>query len=160
MPTFAFAQFVKPTRSSNAIARCLRTGRFTFASAAIELQRLPAGQVRREAEVFGQVADAGQGLFVSDRPAENRPLGPIRPDDGHHDLDQGALAGAVGAQQPEDLAGSDLHLNAAERFHAAAIRLGDVAKINGKIGHENSSVTFEQLLPLLDSPPMAMGGRY
>ena len=44
--------------------------------------------------------------------------------------------------------------------HAAAIRLGDVAKINGQIDHGNSSVTLEKLLPLLKSPPIAMVGRY
>jgi hypothetical protein len=53
-----------------------------------------------------------------------------------HDLDQRALAGAVGAQEPEDFAGPDLHLDAAEGFHPATIGFGDVAKINGEVDHE------------------------
>ena len=76
-----------------------------------EVERLPAGEVAREAVIFRQIADAGERRLVPDRLAEHRPLGVRRPHDGHHDLDQRALARAVGPEQAEDLAATDVHLD-------------------------------------------------
>ena len=71
-------------------------------------------------------------------------IGPIK---SRHHLDQGALAGAVGAQQGMDLAGTDVEIHAVER-HYARERLAQPANRNhGRLpvvgairAHESASV--------------------
>ncbi len=81
----------------------------------MEAQELAGGQPIVEAEVFGQEADARAGRAVAQRPAQERGLtggGGHQPE---QHLDRGRLAGAVGAQEAEDLTTRDLQGEAAYR---------------------------------------------
>ena len=85
--------------------------------------------------MFGQIADARERRFVAHVVPEHRAFGVARADDRHHDLDQRALAGAVGAEQAEDLAARDLHRHALECVHFALVGLANVAQIDCEVSH-------------------------
>ena len=57
----------------------------------------------------------------------------VRRDRAGQDLDERALAGAVGAHQRVDLAGSDRQRRVVERDHGA-VRLGDVGRLEQQVG--------------------------
>jgi hypothetical protein len=52
-------------------------------------------------------ADAGPGLRILARSAEQHHLAGVGPDQREQHLDHAGLAGAVGAEQPDDLAAAD-----------------------------------------------------
>ena len=87
-------------------------------------------QVRREAGVFRQVPDAPERGLVADRPTEDRAGGTRGVHHGHHDLDQRALAGPVGPEQAEHLAGVHLHVHATQGVHGPAKFFLDVMEID------------------------------
>jgi hypothetical protein len=81
-------------------------------------------QLRVQAAFLRQVAEAIQVIAVT-RFAEHAHLTGVGPDDIHQDPDEGALAGAVGPEQPEDLARPHVERHATER-QRLAVRLDDV----------------------------------
>ncbi len=99
-----------------------------------EFDDLPPGEITGEAVVLGEVTHAAQRRLVTDGLPEHRAGGAGGADDGHDDLDQGALAGAVGTEQSEDLTAADLHGDALEGVDAPLIALGDVAGRGGRHG--------------------------
>ena len=90
----------------------------------------------------GATGDRGRmdvpGLAVDEHGAR------IRPDRAREDLDEGALAGAVGAQQRVDLTPTDLDGRVAQRSDGA-VALGDAARVEQQVrgrglGHRASDV--------------------
>ncbi len=97
--------------------------------------------------MLGQVADPGERGLVADWLAEERSAGPSGPHHRHHDLDQRGLAGAVGAEQSEDLAAVHLHLDIPQRVDAAGIDLLDAVQVDRVLDfggtHENEKDTVK-----------------
>ncbi len=102
-----------------------------FGEGGEEFDDLPAGEISGEAVVFGEIADAGEGGFVADGAVENDAFGAGGTDDGDHDFDEGAFAGAVGAEKAEDFAAMDLHGDALEGVDAAAVYFYYVLEVDG-----------------------------
>ena len=125
----------RPCRRCRAVRRrALSAGAAVdLGEGAEEFDHLPAGQVAGEAVVFRKVADAAERRLVADGLAEHRAARRGRADDGHHDLDERALARAVGAEQAEDLAAADVHLDPREGVDAALVALGDVVEVDGEV---------------------------
>ena len=90
--------------------------------------------------ILRQIPDPRQRRLVADRLAQNRPFGARRPHDGHHDLHQRALAGAVGPEQAENLASPDVHLDPAQRMDPPAIDLLHAGEVDGQVGTAHSGV--------------------
>ena len=128
------AQSVMATRSSNSVARCRRTPRGHSAERPVELKQLAAGEVGRKAVVLGQVAGDREFLAVAQRSAQHRAHQVVRANHRHHDLDQGALARSVRAEQAEYLAAADLHVHPAQSPDLLAIGLAHVEQIDGQVG--------------------------
>jgi hypothetical protein len=95
--------------------------------------------------MLGQVAHAREGLLMTDRTTQYRPLGPGRAHDGHHDLYQRALACAVRSQKSKNLPGLHLHLNPAQSLYSALKCLGNISQINGQINHAISLLVPKHL---------------
>jgi hypothetical protein len=92
---------------------------------------LGGGGIGREAVVLGQVAHELADLrpLARDVQAHYR-CGPRRRvDEAQQDLEQGALAGAVGADQPDD-AGLHLEVQRVERGDVLAVALGEVSGLD------------------------------
>ena len=70
-----------------------------------------------------------------DRHAEDADLAAVRLDDAAHDLHQGRLAGAVVADEGDDLAAMDLHARAAQRLDVAEVLVDPVGLDDGRRGH-------------------------
>ena len=98
------------------------------------VEQLLGGQVVVEVRVLGQVADAAPDGDVADRPAEDLGVAAGRKHQLHQQLQRGRLAGAVGAEEAEDLAGLDLERQAIERAvrarapEADLVVLGEVVR--------------------------------
>jgi hypothetical protein len=73
----------------------------------VEVEQLVAGGPLLEAEVLGQVADPPAGGRLARRPAEDQGLAAAGPDQAEQDLHGRGLAGPVGPEEAEDLAGLD-----------------------------------------------------
>src|SRR4029079_14628519 len=69
-----------------------------------EIEQLLAGEVVVEVGALGQVAEAALGVEIRPRAAEEAHAASRREDQAHEHLDGGGLAGAVGSEEPEDLA--------------------------------------------------------
>jgi hypothetical protein len=91
---------------------------------------LSAGEIAGEAVVFGEVADLGESGFMTDGAAEEGAGGVGGADDGHHDFDEGAFAGAVGTEEAEDFTAVDGEGDAVERVDAAAVDFGDILQVD------------------------------
>ena len=95
------------------------------------VEHLAAGEIVGKAVVLGEIADPGQRRLVAHRHAEDGSLGMGCGYDRGQDLDEGALAGAVGAEEAEDLTAVDLQVDplqgadpaaaAKHLFHAADV---------------------------------------
>ena len=72
------------------------------------------GELRVEAALLGQVAEAIEVLAPA-RLAEDEDAARVGADDVHQDANQRALAGAVRAEQAEDLARLHVERHAAQR---------------------------------------------
>jgi hypothetical protein len=70
-------------------------------------------------EELGQVADAGTGGSVPERGAQDGAGTESRSDEAEEELDGGGLAGAVRAEQTEELASADLEVEAVQRRRPA-----------------------------------------
>ena len=79
------------------------------------LEQLLGRQVVVEVRILGQVADAALDGEIAERPAEQLRAARRREDELHQQLQRGGLAGAVGAEEAEDLARLDLERQAVER---------------------------------------------
>ena len=92
------------------------------------------GHVRRHAVVLGHVAHALAHLQAARGrvQAEDAHVAAGRLQQAQEDLDEGALAGAVGAHEPDD-AGLQLHGEVLQRGHAAGVDVREVAR--GDQGH-------------------------
>jgi hypothetical protein len=114
------------------------------------LPRRQAVQVALEDEVLATRrvrVDARLLADDPDRPADTLPLthdvmpshhcAPLaRSRERREDLHGGGLAGAVGAEQPEDRAARDLQVEAVERADVLPVRLGEASGFNCRI-HQN-----------------------
>ncbi|KPK44207.1 MAG: hypothetical protein AMK72_12285 [Planctomycetes bacterium SM23_25] len=80
--------------------------------ATVEIDRLLAGQKAVQIGLFGQVADALVDGRRSRRQAEDTGAAGRREDQTQQQFDGGALAGTVGAEQPEDLAPPERQIEA------------------------------------------------
>ena len=76
--------------------------------------------------IFRQIADAFPGMRFIHRHAEERGVASGGLNDAQQDLDERRLAGAVGAEQAEDLAGFNLEIDTVERLDGI---LGKSARI-------------------------------
>jgi len=86
---------------------------------AVEVEQAGAGVVVGEAVVFGQVTDAAADRGGAGRLVEHEGGAVGRPDDAEQHLDERGLAGAVLAQQAEDLAALDGQRDAPEGLDLA-----------------------------------------
>ena len=95
-------------------------------------QVLPHREVREEADVLEGPGDAGPQGDVGRAVGDLRPLEPDAPRGGREhpadEVDGGALAGAVGADEPEDLPLLHGHVEAVHRPHPAEV-LGEGAQL-------------------------------
>src|SRR5262245_34218132 len=62
----------------------------------------------RDPQIFGQVTDPLSAAAVAGRKVEQQRLASRLADDPQQDLDERGFAGAVGSQEPKDLAAADL----------------------------------------------------
>src|SRR5438105_6659376 len=106
-------------------------------------QRLPRGQVVRDLVPLGEIPDAAPALGIGDRePADARAAGG-RGGQAEEDFDRRRLAGAVRAEQAEELAGTDRDIDPVERHDAPAKR---GAVFLSKPAHFNYCVVHDQAL--------------
>ena len=103
-----------------------RVRRSTPQRAREEFERLAAGEIAREAVVLGQISNLRQGGLVADGVAEDCAGGGRGSDDGHHDFDQCAFAGAVGTEKAEDLATTHGEGNVGKGMNAPTVGLAGV----------------------------------
>src|SRR5262249_30141685 len=90
------------------------TGRVAEEAGEVD-EELLRGQVVVEVRVLRQVTDAPLDGNVAERPAEDLAAARGRKHQLHQQLQRRRLAGAVGAEKAEDLAGRDLQRQAIER---------------------------------------------
>ena len=83
--------------------------------------------------MLGQIADAGQRRLGAHRVIEHDAIDGGGADDRHHDFDEGRFARTVGAQEAEDFAAADLHVDAVEGLDGAFVDFGDVVEVDGKL---------------------------
>jgi hypothetical protein len=113
------------------------------AELAVELQRRQAGQMSRDAEILGQIADPLSAAAVPGGKIEQRRLAGRPADDAQEDLDERCLAGAVGAQETENLAAADLESDVLERLLPLAedepldVGLAEIFDGNGGVRHRS-----------------------
>ncbi|OPZ23512.1 MAG: hypothetical protein BWZ02_03186 [Lentisphaerae bacterium ADurb.BinA184] len=103
-----------------------------------EIKRLGGGQVAVEVGFLGKVADAAFGLDVAGGLAKDDELAARGVEQAEEELDGGGFAGAVGAEQAEDLAAGDREVYAVDgaRFGAApevAEHLGEAAGLDDQV---------------------------
>jgi hypothetical protein len=80
---------------------------------AVEVERLLGGQVPVQVRLLGQVANALVLLHLGRRLAEDVGLAIGREEQAEEEFDGGGLAGAVGAEEAEDLAAVDFEVESA-----------------------------------------------
>ena len=112
-------------------------------------RRLGEAQVRPDVEIRDErrllvdgdeAAPAGLGRRVDDRAAAaDGDRAAVGPDGAGEDLDEGALAGAVGAHQRVDLAGADRERGGLQRDDRA-VRLGDAGGLEQEVGARSSVI--------------------
>jgi hypothetical protein len=103
-------------------------------------QRLLDVEEAVEVDVLLGEADQPPGGHRVVRVAEDQRLAARRPDEVADGRDQRRLAGAVGAEQPEELAVADGEVEAVERQQAVVVALGQPAegerrRLEGLHGH-------------------------
>jgi hypothetical protein len=69
---------------------------------------------------------------VPERPAEHADLAGIGPEQAHEQFERGGLAGAVAADEPVDLAGQDLQVEAVHRHRAGPEGLPEPTGMDGR----------------------------
>ena len=112
---------------------------------AVELEQAGAGVIVGKAMVFRQITDAAADAGRADRLAEQSSGAVGRFRDAEEDLDEGRLAGAVLAEQAEDLALLDLQGHALEGLDLAIV-LDEVQGFDDR--HDERSWTrYWALLP-------------
>ena len=107
-----------------------------------ELEDLAAGEVGIEDRFVRQEADQPldrDAVLEGIQPVDEQP--PLRRfEDAHEEAEQGGLAGAVGAEQPADLAGRDGEGDVLER-QLLAEGLGDALDLDEMAGPERISMS-------------------
>ena len=100
-----------------------------------EVEELPDLHAVVDAEVVGHEADdlADGHRVVDDRVAGDAPLARGRAEQGGEEADRRALAGAVGADEAEDLALADREVQVVDG-HEFAVALGEVASPRSSAG--------------------------
>src|SRR5690242_14250092 len=89
----------------------------------MELEQLRRGEPAREAEELGEVAGRPPRLDAPGRRPGDRDLAAARLHQAAGDLRERRLAGAVRAEQPDQLALADEQVHAAQRLLAASVGL-------------------------------------
>src|SRR5208282_372543 len=95
---------------------------------------------------------ASGAIVRDDVMAGHRDAAAGRIDDAADDADQGRLAGAVRAEQRENLAVAYLQVDVLERLEAGGVRLGEVQDGNGG-GHDGFRLADESRLTPKAAPP-------
>ena len=111
-PTRRVAASVRPTDSSS--RRALAGAAVRAREPLVHAEQLVGGQPVGEAEQLGQVAERAVRLRRAGGRAGEPRLAAGRADQPARDLDQRRLAGAVGPEQPDELAVADLEADALE----------------------------------------------
>ena len=95
----------------------------------VEREDLAGVQPGLVAEELGQVADPRPGRAVAERGAEDATAARRRPGEAEQELDRGRLAGAVGTEQPDDLATPDDQVEAGQG-RRRSVRLDDAVELD------------------------------
>src|SRR5439155_16647162 len=99
---------------------------------AVQVEELGRTQPVVEAEELGQVADLAARFAVAERPAEDAAAAAAGRGQAGEELDGGRLAGAVGAEEAEDLTAGDGEGQTVER-HLGAVLLAQAIRGDGHI---------------------------
>jgi len=102
-----------------------------------EPERLAPGEEVVPGRVLREVADAALRGAARDRRVEDEGLAAGRVDEAHQHLDGGRLAGAVRADEPEDLALLHRQCHVVDRRHAAPPHDADVERLREPLGAQD-----------------------
>ena len=136
---------LRPTFSISSCAFARRTRGRHVEEPAVEVERLLGVEEAVEVRLFRQIADALVLAHVGGRLAEDEGLAVGGEEQAEQELDGGGLAGAVGAEQAEDLAAVDFEVEGAEGVlllaaPEVAVDLGELAGFDNHIlSHEGAS---------------------
>ena len=114
------ARVVEADARDQAIGAAASLRRRHVAQRADEIQELFRREVIVEVGALGQVADPALGRQARHRQPQHLGAPAGREDEAHQHLEGGGLAGAVGAQEPEDLAAMDVEADVFHRLDALA----------------------------------------
>jgi hypothetical protein len=140
---------VSENASSSSVARCLRSRRRHSEVAAVVVERLLAREEPVEVEVLRREPDREPrlGVVVDGVVPEHADVAGGRLRQPGRAVDQRRLAGAVGAEQPEELARADLERDALERLGAGRVALDEVCDLqcrgHCRTGNIGSAMCFQ-----------------
>src|SRR5215218_2026409 len=120
----------------------------------VQPEQLVRGAPVGEAEQLGQVAELRVGGGRAGRAPADLDRSRARPDQPAGDLHQRRLAGAVGPEQPEQLAGAELEVDSAQRLHRAI----GLAQARDREGGGHPRVGSHAMTARLAPPPLRWDG--
>ena len=126
---------LRPTISISRAARLRRSVGVELEEPAVEVERLLGVEEAVQVRLLGQVADAFVFLDLGRRLPEDEGVAVGGEEQAEQQLDGGRLAGAVGAEQAEDFAAIDLHVEGAQGdlllpAPEVAVDLGQLARFD------------------------------